>query len=44
MILTPTYHVFDLFKGHKNSTLIESYVQQDLTGTEEASVPSLHVS
>lgn len=44
MVLTPTYHVFDLFKGHQDSTLIESYVQQDLTGTEEASVPALHVS
>ena len=44
MVLTPTYHVFDLFKGHHDSTLIESYVQQDLTGTEEASVPTLHIS
>ena len=44
MLLTPTYHVFDLFKGHQESTCIESYVQQDLTGTEEAQVPALHVS
>lgn len=44
MILTPTYHVFDLFKSHQDSTLIESYVQQDLTGTSEAKVPLLHTS
>jgi alpha-L-arabinofuranosidase len=44
MILTPTYHVFDLYKGHQDATLIESYVQQDLTGTQEAQVPAMHVS
>ena len=44
MVLTPTYHVFDLFKGHHDATLIESYVQQDLIGTEEAKVPALHLS
>ena len=44
MVLTPTYHVFDLFKGHMDATLVESYVQQDVTGTEEAQVPLLHVS
>lgn len=44
MILTPTYHVFDLYKAHQGATLIESYAQQDLTGTDEAQVPRLHVS
>ncbi len=44
MVLTPTYHVFDLYKGHQDATLIESYVQQDLTGTQEAQVPAMHVS
>lgn len=44
MVLTPTYHVFDLFKGHQDATRIESYVQQDVAGTEEAKVPTLHVS
>jgi alpha-N-arabinofuranosidase len=44
MVLTPTYHVFDLYKGHQDSTLIESYVQQDTIGTEEAQVPAVHVS
>jgi alpha-N-arabinofuranosidase len=44
MVLTPTYHVFDLFGGHQDATLIESHVQQDLTGTREAQVPAMHVS
>jgi alpha-N-arabinofuranosidase len=44
MVLTPTYHVFDLYKGHQDATLIESYVQQDLAGTQEAQVPAMHVS
>jgi len=44
IVLTPTYHVFDLYKGHQNSTLIESYIQQDLIGTDEAQVPTLNVS
>lgn len=44
MVLTPTYHVFDLYKGHQDSTRIESYIQPQLTGTTEAEVPALHVS
>ncbi|WP_238651910.1 alpha-N-arabinofuranosidase [Paenibacillus piscarius] len=45
LLLTPTYHVFDLFKGHQDATLIESYVQQQQqTGPEDALVPALHVS
>lgn len=44
MVLTPTYHVFDLYRGHQDATLIESHVQQDLTGTREAQVPAMHVS
>lgn len=44
MLLTPTYHVFDLYKGHQDATLIESYVQQDTVGTEDAQVPALHIS
>ena len=44
MVLTPTYHVFDLYKGHQDATLIESYIQQDLTGIEEAQVVTVHAS
>lgn len=44
MLLTPTYHVFDLYKGHQDATLLYSYVENDTVGTEEASVPHLHCS
>jgi alpha-N-arabinofuranosidase len=44
MALTPTYHVFDLYKGHQDATLNESYVQQDTVGMDEAWVPAIHVS
>lgn len=44
MILTPTYHVFELYKGHQEAALLESYVQQDFVGTEEAQVPAIHAS
>ena len=44
MLLTPTYHVFDLYKDHQDGTLIESYVTAADTGTENALVPDLHVS
>lgn len=44
MLLTPTYHVFNLFKGHQDAERIESYVQQNQTGTEEAKVPAMQVS
>ncbi|MDR0974327.1 MAG: alpha-N-arabinofuranosidase [Ruminococcus sp.] len=41
MLLTPTYHVFDLFKAHQDAYLVETYIQ-----TEEASagVPCLSAS
>ena len=42
MVLTPTYHVFDLYKGHQDALLLESYIQQDQIGTDEAQIPSLH--
>jgi len=44
MILTPTYHVFDLYKKHQDADLIDSYIETALTGTEESQVPDLHVS
>ena len=44
MVLTPTYYVFELYREHQDAERIESYVQQDLTGTEEAQVPALSVS
>jgi alpha-L-arabinofuranosidase len=43
MILTPTYHVFDLYKDHQDATLIESFVEAETIGGEDT-VPSLHES
>ena len=44
MLLTPTYHVFDLYKEHQDATLLDSYVEAHEVGTEGAMVPSLHQS
>jgi alpha-N-arabinofuranosidase len=44
MLLTPTYHVFEMYKVHQNATLIPV----ELTAPEykfgDASVPAVHVS
>jgi alpha-N-arabinofuranosidase len=41
MILTPTYHVFDLYKAHQDAHLVDTYIQ-----TEESAkgVPCLSAS
>ncbi|MFQ9617539.1 MAG: alpha-L-arabinofuranosidase C-terminal domain-containing protein, partial [Clostridium butyricum] len=45
MILTPTYHVFNMYKNHQESTLVESYLETEMIGIEEESkVPNLHES
>jgi alpha-N-arabinofuranosidase len=44
MLLTPTYHVFDLYKEHQEGTLIDSYIETSSVGIEDAVVPNLHVS
>ena len=36
--------MFDLYKAHQDAELLESYVQQDFIGTEEAQVPAIHAS
>ena len=43
MVLTPTYHVFEMYKGHQNAKQLESYVETVLVG-EEDKIPSLHIS
>ena len=35
-VKTPTYHVFDLFKGHQEATLIYSHVENEKTESESA--------
>lgn len=44
MVLTPTYHVFDLYKAHQDATLIDSYVEACMIGEDDELVPNLHVS
>ncbi|MBP3704676.1 MAG: alpha-N-arabinofuranosidase, partial [Clostridia bacterium] len=44
MVLTPTYHVFDLYKHHHDATLLGSYVETAEIGTEEDKVQNLTVS
>ena len=44
LLLTPTYHVFELYKGHQNARQLESYVETGLIGMADAVVPNLHVS
>ncbi|MEA5016886.1 MAG: alpha-L-arabinofuranosidase C-terminal domain-containing protein [Candidatus Limiplasma sp.] len=44
MLLTPTYHVFDLYKGHMDATLLDSYVECSETGPQDARVPQLDVT
>lgn len=44
MLLTPTYHVFEMYKDHQDARQLESYVETSLIGTGGNQVPSLHVS
>lgn len=43
MLLTPTYHVFEMYKGHQDAKQMESYVETALIG-EDDKVPNLHIS
>ena len=45
MILTPTYHVFNMYKHHQGAELIDSYLETSQIGLEdEYMVPNLHES
>ena len=44
MLLTPTYHVFDLYKDHQDATLIDSFIDADQIGEGEFAVPNLQES
>ncbi|QUH29725.1 alpha-N-arabinofuranosidase [Vallitalea guaymasensis] len=41
MILTPTYHVFDMYKVHQDNTLVESYINTSEITSEEYKVRDL---
>ena len=44
MILTPTYHVFDLYKGHQDAGLLESSIEAKGICAGGYTVPDLHLS
>lgn len=44
LLLTPTYHVFDLYKHHHDATLLGTYVQAEEIGVGEDIVQKLSVS
>ena len=44
MLLTPTYHVFDLYKHHHDATRVHSYAETENTGTQDFAVPHLDAS
>ena len=44
MLLTPTYYVFDLYKGHMDATLLDSYVECAEIGEDTALIPHLDVT
>lgn len=41
MLLTPTYHLFDLYQNHQDATLIGSWLETEEIGDEESRIPSL---
>ncbi|MBE6062986.1 MAG: alpha-N-arabinofuranosidase [Clostridium butyricum] len=44
MILTPTYHVFNMYKNHQEATLVDSFVETENIGIEDNMVPNLNES
>lgn len=44
MLLTPTYHVFEMYKAHQNARQLESYAETSLLRVGDPAVPDLHVS
>ena len=44
MVLTPTYHVFDLYKAHMDAKEIDCYVEAEETGSGKHRLPSVTAS
>jgi alpha-N-arabinofuranosidase len=44
MILTPTYHVFEMYREHQDATLLDSFIETEPVGTQSNPVPNLHES
>ena len=41
MVLTPTYHVFDLYRGHQEATSLPLDVRADRDGIGDESIPAV---
>ncbi len=44
MLLTPTYHVFKLYRGHQGARELETYAETKLVSCGDWAVPNIHVS
>jgi alpha-N-arabinofuranosidase len=44
LLLTPTYHVFEMFQGHQNATLLPAQLTTDVYARGDQSIPSLSAS
>ncbi|SFK93012.1 alpha-N-arabinofuranosidase [Lachnospiraceae bacterium KH1T2] len=44
MLLTPTYHVFDMYKDHQDAELLASYIENEVIGTETDKIPEISQS
>lgn len=45
MLLTPTYHVFNMYKHHQDAELLDSFIETEMIGTEDnCKVPNLNES
>lgn len=44
MILTPTYHVFDMFKGHQDATLLPFDLECETYSNADESLPTISAS
>ncbi|TFH06183.1 MAG: alpha-N-arabinofuranosidase [Spirochaetales bacterium] len=44
MLRTPTYHVFDLYRAHRNGVLVDTFIQTEPVGPGDTQVPDLQES
>lgn len=44
MIVTPTYHIFDLFSAHQDNHLLDSFIETNMVGTQTTQIPDVFES
>jgi alpha-N-arabinofuranosidase len=44
MIKTPTYHVFEMYKGHQDAQLLDSCIETENISAGKYTLPDMHVS